>query len=47
MIIITGYVNETIEKAARATGIAELIIKPINAYQLTDAIQRVLAKAIV
>ena len=47
MILITGYINETIEKAARATGIAELIIKPINAYQLTDAIQRVLTKAIV
>ena len=46
MILITGYINETIEKAAHDTGIAELIIKPINAYQLTDAIHRVLTKAI-
>ncbi len=44
VILTSGFISETIERAARDTGISELIIKPINAYRLTDAIRRVLAK---
>lgn len=44
IILTSGYLDKNIEDAARNTGIAEIIIKPINTYQLTDAIHRVLRK---
>ena len=44
VILTSGYFGENMEKEARDAGIAELITKPINTYQLTDAIRRVLKK---
>ena len=42
IILTSGYIEEEIEMAARSVGISELILKPINTYQLTDAIQKAL-----
>lgn len=44
VVLTSGYFGENIEKEARDAGTAELITKPINTYQLTDAIRRVLKK---
>jgi len=44
VILTSGYFGENMEKEARDAGIAELITKPVNTYQLTDAIRRVLKK---
>jgi PAS domain S-box-containing protein len=42
VILTSGYFNQEIEDAARNEGISELIAKPLNTYQLTDAIHRAL-----
>ncbi len=40
IILISGYFSHHIEQTAREHGIAMLIPKPINTYQLTDAVHK-------
>ena len=42
VVLISGYIGDNIENAARSIGVSELVTKPINSYQLTDAIKRAL-----
>jgi len=42
VILASGYFSQEIEDAARNEGISEIIAKPINSYQLADAIHKVL-----
>ncbi|MGD8564540.1 MAG: response regulator, partial [Desulfarculaceae bacterium] len=44
VMLISGFFGKNIEQAARELGITELITKPINTYQLTDAIHRLLSE---
>ena len=42
IVIISGYFEKQVEDKARDLGIVEIITKPINSYQITDAIRRIL-----
>jgi CheY-like chemotaxis protein len=44
VILASGYVEENIKSAALNAGVSTVIAKPINTYQLTDAIHRVSEK---
>jgi PAS domain S-box-containing protein len=44
VILISGYFGENLEAEARKAGITEMVAKPLNTYQLSDAIQRLLAQ---
>ena len=44
VILTSGYFGNIIENKARYAGISELVTKPINTYQLTDAIHKILKK---
>jgi signal transduction histidine kinase/ActR/RegA family two-component response regulator len=41
-ILMSGYLTSDMETTARNTGISKIISKPVNAYQLTDAIRSAL-----
>ena len=42
IILMSGFFGKNNEDGARRMGIAELIAKPINSYQITDAIRRIM-----
>ena len=44
IILTSGYFGAIMEDEARNAGISELLAKPVNSYQLTDAIHRILKK---
>ena len=44
IILSSGYFGRPIEKEARNFGVSALLTKPVTAYQLTDAIHRILQK---
>lgn len=42
VIVLTGFHDKAMEAPAKALGVTELIPKPVNAYQITDAIRRMM-----
>ncbi len=42
ILLMSGFIRKDIEDVAKRIGIAELIAKPINSYQITDAIGRIM-----
>ena len=42
IILMSGFFGENIEDRAKRVGIAELIAKPTNSYQIMDAIHRIM-----
>lgn len=44
VILASGYVGKNIKNAALNAGASTVIVKPLNTYQLTDAIHKVLGK---
>ena len=43
-ILTSGFLEKNIEERARKLGIKALVTKPINSYQITDAIRRIMDK---
>ena len=44
VILTSGYMSKEIEETARQTGVREIIAKPVNTYQLADAMHRVVGQ---
>ena len=42
IILMSGFFGTAIEDGARRAGITELVAKPLNSYQITDAIRRIM-----
>jgi len=43
VILMSGFIGKEVETAAREKGIIEIMVKPISAYQLAEAIGRILS----
>ena len=41
-ILTSGFLEQNVEDRARQLGITELVTKPVNSYQITDAIRRIM-----
>jgi nitrogen-specific signal transduction histidine kinase/CheY-like chemotaxis protein len=44
VILVSGFVGEKVEDAARHAGVSVVIAKPVSTYQLTDALHQVFEK---
>jgi len=44
VILTSGYMSKEIEETARRTGVLEIIAKPVNTYQLADAMHRIVGR---
>ena len=41
-ILTSGFLEQNVEDRAKQMGITELVTKPVNSYQITDAIRRIM-----